>query len=79
LAATEPERPSPVAAQELPPGDEPLTADLTTRGPLFSTRVLVAIVLALVVVLVVSLVVGFVILHQPRLTPVPVPSVSSIA
>ncbi|HEY0237157.1 MAG TPA: hypothetical protein VGC37_00795 [Friedmanniella sp.] len=40
---------------------------------------LVAVVLALVVVLLASAVVSFVVLHQPMLTPVPVPSVSSIA
>ena len=62
-----------------PPGDEPLTADLTTRTPRVSTRALAVAALVLVVLLVVSLVVGFVVLHQPRLTPLPVPSVSSIA
>jgi hypothetical protein len=51
----------------------------TERGPRVSTRALVAVALALVVLLVVSLVVGFVILHQPHLSPVPVPSVSAIA
>ncbi|MGI3784101.1 MAG: hypothetical protein ACRYG2_25345 [Janthinobacterium lividum] len=40
---------------------------------------LVAAVLVLGVLLVASVVVGLVMLHQPRLTPVPVPSVSSIA
>lgn len=71
MAATEP--------QPTAPGDEPLTADLAARGPRVSTRVLVAVVLGLVVALVVSVVVAFVVLHQPRLTPVPVPSVPSIA
>jgi hypothetical protein len=60
-------------------GEEPLTADLAARGPRISTRVLVALVLGVAVLLLVSVVVGFVVLHQPRLTPVPVPSVSSIA
>ncbi len=83
MAATDPGHPAPPAGQPsseaLPPGDEPLSADLDVRGPRISTRVLVAVVLALVVVLLASAVVSFVVLHQPRLTPVPVPSVSSIA
>jgi hypothetical protein len=70
LAATE-SGPSPAA--------EPLTADLATSQPRISTRALVVAVLVLAVLLVASLVVGFVVLHQPRLVPVPVPSVSSIA
>ncbi len=77
MAATDP-APA-VPAQDEPSGDEPLTADLAARGPRVRTPVLVGAVLALVVLLVVSLVVAFVVLHQPRLTPVPVPSVSSIA
>lgn len=84
MAATEPSAAAgPDAAtngSHLAPGDEPSSADLSTpRAPRVPTRVLVAVVLVLAVLLVVSLVVGFVILHQPRLTPVPVPSVSSIA
>jgi hypothetical protein len=76
LAATEPGRPS---------GDETLTpdsSDLTDRSaprPRVSTRALVVAALVLAVLVLVSLVVGFVLLHQPRLTPVPVPSVPSIA
>ena len=70
MAATEPGPPS---------GAEPLTADLAAPRPRISTRALVVAALVLAVLLVVSLVVGFLVLHQPRLTPVPVPSVSSIA
>ncbi|GAB2570007.1 hypothetical protein [Microlunatus antarcticus] len=70
MAATEPDGSAP------PP---PLTDDLATRGPWVTTRTLTAVVLVLVVLLLVSAVVGFVLLHQPRLTPLPVPSVSSIA
>ena len=77
MAATEPGAASPTRGQA--PGDEPLSADLAARGPRVSTRVLVAVALVLVVLLLVSAVVGFVVLHQPRLTPVPVPSVSSVA
>ncbi len=51
----------------------------TEPGPRVSTRALVTIALALVVLLAVSLVVAFVILHQPHLSPVPVPAVPSIA
>lgn len=79
MAGTEPGRPSPTEAQRPRSGDEPLTADLETRSPRVTTRVLVAVGLVLVVLLLISAVVGFVVLHQPRLTPVPVPSVSSIA
>ena len=79
MAATEPGAPSPTEGQDVPSGDEPVTADLAERGPRVSTRTLVAIALALVVLLVVSLVVGFAILHQPHLSPVPVPSVPSIS
>ena len=60
-------------------GGEALSADLETSGPRVPTRVLSLLVLALVVVLLASGVVAFVLLHQPRLTPVPVPSVSSVA
>jgi hypothetical protein len=77
LAATEPD--ATTEGQRPPSGDEPLSADLATRGPRVSTRTLVVTVLVLMVLLVVSAVVGFVVLHQPRLTPVPVPSVSSIS
>lgn len=76
MAATEPD--ATTTGPPPPSGDEPLSADLATRGPRVSTRTLVVAVLVLAVLLVVSAVVGFVILHQPRLTPVPVPSVSSI-
>ena len=69
MAATDPQ----------PSGEEAPSADLAAPIPRVTTRVLVGVVLGLVVLLVVSLVVAFVILHQPRLTPVPVPSVSSIA
>jgi hypothetical protein len=77
LAATEPE--GQAAPHPPAPGDEPLTADLGARTPRVPTRVLVVAVAVLVVLLLVSVVVGFVVLHQPRLTPVPVPSVSSIS
>ena len=60
-------------------GDEPLTADLSTRAPRAPTRVLVVALVVVAALLLASVVVGFVILHQPRLTPVPVPSVSSIS
>ncbi|MGI3783794.1 MAG: hypothetical protein ACRYG2_23760 [Janthinobacterium lividum] len=40
---------------------------------------LVAVLLVLAVLLLVSAVVSFVLLHQPGLPPMPVPSVSSIA
>jgi hypothetical protein len=74
---------SPAAPQAPPPGAEPLTADLSAelpgRRPRLSTRALVVTALALVVLLVASTVVAVVLLHQPRLTPVPVPSVSAIA
>jgi hypothetical protein len=79
LAATEPGAAPPVEGQQAPSGAEPLTADLATRRPRVTTRTLVLAVLVLVVLLLASLVVAFVVLHQPRLTPVPVPSVSSIA
>ena len=75
MAATEP---SPTEGRRPPSDDEALTSDLAVRPPRLSTRALVAVVLGLAVLLVVSVVVGFVILHQPRLTPVPVPSVPSI-
>lgn len=70
---------APLGAPQPGAGDEPLTADLPRRGPRLSTRVLVALVLVLAVLLLVSVVVGVVILHQPHLTPLPVPSVSSIS
>jgi hypothetical protein len=79
LAATEPGPEAPVEGRRPPSGDEPITADLTATGPRITTRVLVAAVLVLIVLLVASLVVAVMVLHQPRLTPVPVPSVSSIA
>ena len=61
------------------PGDEPLTADLQTRSPRVSTRALVYGVAVLAVLVLVAAVVALVVLHQPRLTPLPIPSVSSIA
>ena len=76
MAATEPGRPS---------GDEPPTAgssalpDRSAPRRRVSTRALVVAALVLAVLVLVSLVVGSVLLHQPRLTPVPVPSVTSIA
>ena len=70
MAGTEPGPPS---------GDEPLTADLAAPRPRVSTRTLVVATLVLAVLVLVSLVVALVLLHQPRLTPVPVPSVPSIA
>jgi hypothetical protein len=79
LAATEPGAPPTTQGQQSPSGDEPLTADLGVRRPRVTTRTLVVAVLVLGVLLVASLVVAFVVLHQPRLTPVPVPSVSAIA
>ena len=79
MAGTEP-GPAPAAEGQRPqPGAEPLTADLAARGPRVTTRTLVVAVLVLTVLLVVSVVAALVVLHQPRLTPVPVPSVSSIA
>ena len=77
MAATDPD--ATTQGQRPPSGDEPLSADLATRRPRVSTRTLVVTILVLAVLLVVSAVVGFVLLHQPRLTPVPVPSVSSIS
>lgn len=62
-----------------PPGSEPLSADLRARGPRVSTRALLHAVGVLAVLVLVAAVVALVVLHQPRLTPVPVPSVSSIA
>jgi hypothetical protein len=81
LAATEPDATTEgtTEGQRPPSGAESLSADLVGRGPRVSTRTLVVTVLVLAVLLVVSAVVAFVVLHQPRLTPVPVPSVSSIA
>lgn len=79
MAATERSPAAPAEGQSPPSGDEPITADLATSGPRITTPVLVAAVLVLVVLLATSLVVAFVVVHQPRLTPVPVPSVSSIA
>lgn len=70
---------APLGAAQPDPVDEPTSADLARRGPGVSTRVLVALVLVLAVLLLVSVVVGVVVLHQPHLTPVPVPSVSSIS
>ena len=61
------------------PGAEPLSADLRTHGPRVSTRTLVRAVGVLAVLVLVAGVVALVVLHQPRLAPVPVPSVSSIA
>lgn len=69
--------PEPVEVPE--PGAEPLTADLATGRPRVPTRALVVTALVLVALLVASTVVAVVLLHQPRLTPVPVPSVSAIA
>ena len=71
----------PLAAEPLAAGPlaaEPLAADLATRPPRLTTRMLLVLVLVLAGLLLVSVVVGFVVLHQPRLEPVPVPSVSSI-
>jgi len=74
---------SPAAPQAPAPGAEPLTADLAAdpsdRRPRVTTRALVVTALALVLLLVASTVVAVVLLHQPRLTRVPVPSVSAIA
>ena len=70
MAATDPGPPS---------GDEPLTADLSAPRARVSTRTLAVAAVVLAALVLVSLVVGFVLLHQPRLTPVPVPSVPSIA
>jgi hypothetical protein len=79
LAATDP-GPTPSADVHTPSsGGEPITADLVPGRPRVTTRTLLVAVLVLVVLLVASLVVAVVVLHQPRLTPVPVPSVSSIA
>ncbi len=74
MAATEP---GPPAASGR--GDEPLTADLAPTGRRVPTRALRVAVVVLVALLLVSAVVGFLVLRQPRLTPLPVPSVSSIS
>jgi hypothetical protein len=79
LAGTEAGPGPAVDGQPPTSADEPLAAALEVRGPRVRTRTLVVAVLLLVVLLLASLVVAFVVLHQPRLTPVPVPSVSSIA
>ena len=83
MAPTEPGTgPAPVADHAPPAsGQEPLTADLEVgaRGPRVSTRTLVYAVAVLAVVVLVAAVVALVVLHQPRLSPLPVPSVSSIA
>ncbi|WP_157719962.1 hypothetical protein [Microlunatus sagamiharensis] len=71
--------PSAAPAPAPAPGTEPLSADLRTRGPRVSTRALLYAVGVLAVLVLVAAVVALVVLHQPRLTPVPVPSVSSIA
>ncbi|SEQ63113.1 hypothetical protein [Microlunatus flavus] len=70
---------APQQADVVAPGQEPLTADLDTRTPRVSTRALVYAVGVLALLVVVAGVVAFVMLHQPRLTPLPLPSVSSIA
>jgi len=70
---------SPAAGQAPATGEEPGVADVPTAGPRAPTRALVVTALVLVVLLAVSAVVAAVLLHQPRLTPVPVPSVSAIA
>lgn len=77
LNAPAPDGGSPAGAP--PPGDEPLTADLGTRTPRVSTRALVLAVGVVALLVLVAGVVALVLLHQPRLTPVPVPSVSSIS
>lgn len=66
------------ATEPAPGGQEPLSADLTTRPPVVGTRALVVLVLVLAVLLLAGVVVGVALLHQPHLTPVPVPSVPSI-
>ena len=81
MAPTDPAG-SPTAPQ--PPGApapeaEPLGADLRPRGPGVSTRALVHAVGVLAVLVLLAGVVALVVLHQPRLSTVPVPSVSSIA
>lgn len=75
-AATAPGSP---AAGPAPHGTEPLTADLRRSGPRVSTRALVYAVGVVALLVLISGVVALVVLHQPRLTPVPVPSVSSIS
>ena len=61
------------------PDDLPLVADVAVSpAPRPGTRALLALVGVLVVLLVVGLVVALVLLHQPGLTPVPVPSVSQL-
>ena len=74
MAATEPG-----PGQDAGSGVEPLAADLDAPPPRVSTRVLLTAVVVLAALLLVSAVVGFLVLRQPRLTPLPVPSVSSIA
>jgi hypothetical protein len=78
LAPTDPAATSAPPSSPVP-GAEPLSADLRTRGPRVSTRTLVRAVGVLAVLVLVAGVVALVVLHQPRLAPVPVPSVSSIA
>ena len=85
MAATDPPgAAAPAAAPPVPlpsSGDEPLTADLRVpaQSPRVSTRALVYAVAAFALVVLVAAVVALVVLHQPRLAPLPVPSVSSIA
>lgn len=76
LDASAPDGRGPAGAP--PSGEEPLTADLGTRTPRLSTRALVRAVGVVALLVLVAGVVALVLLHQPRLTPVPVPSVSSI-
>ena len=79
MAPTDPVRAPSAPPAGAAPGAEPLSADLRTRGPRVSTRALVRAVGVLAVLVLAAGVVALVVLHQPRLTPVPVPSVSSIA
>ena len=79
MEATDPGPTHPGDVQTSPSGGEPIAADLAPVGPRVTTRMLLVAVLVLVVLLLASLVVAVVVLHQPLLSPVPVPSVSSIA
>jgi hypothetical protein len=61
------------------PDDLPLIADVPAPAAArLGTRTLLVLVGTLLVLLGVGLVVALVLLHQPGLTPVPVPSVSQL-
>jgi len=61
------------------PDDLPLVADVAgPPAPRPGTRTLLVLVGVLLVLLVAGVVAALVLLHQPGLTPVPVPSVSQL-